>query len=88
MRKDFDSAAWATAHNEDFQRLVQEARHRSSRKADNSEPAFGNPEAAMADDVTLHQVTMTDQKQPSRSEERVNEADLACGHDSADFKTS
>ena len=32
MRKDFDGAAWGTAHSKDFQRLIQEARQRGSRK--------------------------------------------------------
>ena len=34
MSKDFDSTAWGTAHNKDFQRLIQEARERGSKMLD------------------------------------------------------
>lgn len=36
MRKDFDGVAWGIAHNKDFERLIQEARQRASRKLDES----------------------------------------------------
>lgn len=36
MSKDFDSTAWGTAHNKDFQRLIREARERGSRMLDES----------------------------------------------------
>jgi hypothetical protein len=29
MRKDFDSAAWSTSHDDDFKRLIQNARKKS-----------------------------------------------------------
>lgn len=86
MRKDFDSTAWATAHTEDFQRLVKEARHRGLRKVDDAEPVPENTAGAATDDSDLHQVITRDPRQPSRSEERVTEVGMALGHDSSDFK--
>lgn len=43
MRKDFDTAAWGTVHNKDFQRLIQEARQSGSKKLDgNAGPNLDN----------------------------------------------
>ena len=49
MKKDFDGVAWGTAHNKDFQRLIQEARQRGSRKLDEGlGPSVENPEGVPA----------------------------------------
>lgn len=62
MRKDFDGVAWGTAHNKDFQRLIQEARQRGPKKLDEiSGPTLENPEGVpnpegdSTSEVVLHE---------------------------------
>lgn len=52
MRKDFDTVAWGTVHNKDFQRLIQEARQSGSRKLDGN----GGPNLDNSADVETSEV--------------------------------
>lgn len=40
MRKDFDGTAWATSHDDDFQRLISKARQKVGNNADRSHSAL------------------------------------------------
>lgn len=55
MSKDFDGVAWGTAHNKDFQKLIQEARNRGSRMlCENSGETLEDPERApVSEDVSI-----------------------------------
>ena len=85
MDKDFDGTAWVSKHDDDFQRLIAEARQRSKAKAnpDNSLPRDGHVKDGAAteglpplrqtqDDADQNQVThISDSDDPSHASEAI-----------------
>jgi E3 ubiquitin-protein ligase RAD18 len=71
MKKDFDCAAWGTAHSEDFQRLIQEARRKRPRNDDkNGEPTLENTCRALTSEVPPDKEISQGREQPRSSEEQ------------------